>query len=274
MTTVVFLHIPKTAGQTIHHQLARAIGPAHVSPIRTHTQAPDQTQLPPGYLLHSGHLDWTDLDSLSQDRFVFTVLRDPRERLASFYFYLHKVAQATPAAEIAAGQRPDLHNLLTRSPDDYFFGGDAGWQAFIGDHFDNFYCAYFATQRVRGHSLLAGLDRAEVLARARSGLARMDGIYWTDRLDLLERDLRRKLGLRLHLVENRQNEGPLPAGQPRWPALMARFESDAARQRMEGLVALDLELCAGLPQPGPRPEPAALLLWQRLRDQLLSRISR
>lgn len=272
MTTVVFLHIPKTAGQTIHHQLARAIGPARVSPIRTHTQALEQSQLPPGYLLHSGHLDWTDLDSLPQDRFVFTVLRDPRERLASFYFFLRKLAEATPAAEIAAGGRTDLHNMLTLSADDYFFGGPAGWQAFIGDHFDNFYCAYFATRRVRGHSLLAGLPRDEVLARARAGLARMDGIYWTDRLDLLERDLRRKLGLRLQLVENRQNAGPLPAGQPRWPALMARFESDAARRRMEGLVALDLELCAGLPHPGPRPAPAPL--WQRLRDQVLSRISR
>jgi hypothetical protein len=269
MTVVVFLHIPKTAGQTIHHKLANVIGKGGVSPIRTHTQALGQSQLPPDYLLHSGHIDWTDLDSLPEDRFVFTVLRDPRERLASFYFYLRMIAQKTPSDLLANGQRPDLNNLLTWSVDDYFFGGGEGWQNFIGDHFDNFYCSYFATQRVRGRSFLAGLDRETILARARAGLRRMDGIYWTDGLHLLERDLGQRLGLHVNLTYTRHlNQGPLPINQPRWPALMDMFETDGSRQRMENLVSLDLDLCAEVEHPAP------MSTLRKLRYQALSKISR
>ena len=84
MRPIVFLHIPKTAGQTIHFALAEMVGARNVSPIRVNGQAVDHCTLPPGYLLHSGHIDWTNLDSVEGNPFVFTVLRDPAERIGSF----------------------------------------------------------------------------------------------------------------------------------------------------------------------------------------------
>ncbi|WP_430450438.1 hypothetical protein [Rhodophyticola sp.] len=64
-TTIVFLHIPKTAGQTIHSELARVVGAKAVSPVRVHTQAArGVAQMPPGYRLYSGHIDWEALDTL------------------------------------------------------------------------------------------------------------------------------------------------------------------------------------------------------------------
>ena len=253
MTTIVFLHIPKTAGQTIHHQLARAVGPRHVSPIRTHTQALGQSQLPPGYLLHSGHIDWPDLESLPEDRFVFTVLRDPRERIASFYFYLLKEAQAASAQALEEPEGVNKRTILSRSADDYFFGGDAGWQAFVLDLYDNFYCSYFATRRMRGRGRLAGLEPQDVLSRARAGLALLDGIYWTDNLAALERDTHARAGLRIQVVGRMRNAGSVPLDQPRWPLLMQRFETDAARSAMERFVERDLALLADVPHPAPGP---------------------
>lgn len=252
MTTIVFLHVPKTAGQTIHHQLAHAVGQAHLSPIRTQSQAPDQSHLPPGYRLYSGHIDWTDLDSLPADRFVFSVLRDPRERLASFYFFLLKEARAR--AETGPEQALSLpqKQILALSPDDYFR------QDFVRDHYDNFYCGYFATRRVGGRRRLDGLPPAQVLARARDGLAALDGLYWTDRLDLLERDLRRRCGLRIRVVGRMQNTGSVPLEQPRWPLLLSRCETDATRCRLEDFVALDLALLEDVPRP-PAPGPLARL---------------
>lgn len=264
MTTVVFLHIPKTAGQTIHHQLAHAVGRRNVSPIRTHTQALGKSQLPPGYRLHSGHIDWADLESLPEDRFVFTVLRDPRERLASFYFFLLKEAQATSEAELGAAHRVNQRNILNHSADDYFFSGGPEWQSFVLDHYDNFYSSYFASRRMRGRSRLVGLSEAQVLERARAGLALMDAIYWTDGLAQLERDIQARCKLRIRVEGRILNAGNVPLDQPRWPLLMERFESDAARRRMDDFVARDMALIAPLPRPDPQPLPAPRRSWRQL----------
>jgi hypothetical protein len=103
---IVFLHIPKTAGQTIHTALCNAVGPEAVSPIRVHTQVADgPSQFPPGYRLYSGHLDWEAIERVPKPRFVFTVLRDPLERLASFYFYIRRQAERISLDELAKPNR-------------------------------------------------------------------------------------------------------------------------------------------------------------------------
>ena len=261
---LVFLHLPKTAGQTVHLRLADALGEAQVSPIRLHTQAPPEAQFPPGYRLYSGHLDWVALDRLPGPHFVFTLLRDPRERLASFYFYLQDTARRMPPEQRASQGRADLESILTRTPDEYFFGGDAGWQGFVRDHYDNFYCSYFASRRILGRPDLAGLDAATVLARAKAGLGAMDAVYRCEALHVLDRDFARKFGLRLSTARHVANQGTLPRGAVRWRALLDRFETDAGRARIEGFVTQDEALMAVLPPPPPRP------LWL----QLLDRISR
>ena len=262
-TALVFLHVPKTAGQTVHFELTRAVGEGQVSPVRTHTQAPPEAQFPPGFRLYSGHLDWVALDAVPPPRFVFTVLRDPRERLASFWFYLQDVAQRMPPATLAQ-DRPDLQAILARTPDEYFFGGDVGWQGFVRDHYDNFYCSYFASRRMLGRATLAGLDASTVLARAQDGLATLDAVYRSEALHVLDRDFRRRFGLRLSCARHVANAGTLPQSTARWPALLDRFETDAARRRIEDFASMDDALLARLPPPARPP------LWL----QLLDRISR
>ena len=246
MRPIVFLHIPKTAGQTVHNEIARVVGSSAVSPIRVHTQAGQGApQMPPGYRVYSGHIDWTELDSLDNP-FAFTVLRDPRERLASFYFYLLKEAEALTPAALAQAHNTGKRMVLTETAEDYFFGGAKGWQRFIDDHYDNFYCSYLATRKIRGSKEMAGLTPAQRVTAARTGAAQINGIYTTRDLRPLEADLAQMLGAPVNLVGNYHNSGALDRGERRWPRLLDRMDSDASIRRLEGYVAADLELMDAL----------------------------
>lgn len=240
---IVFLHIPKTAGQTIHHALATMVGKKYVSPIRTHTQAQgDAKQMPPGYALYSGHLDWTELDSLPKGRFTFTVLRDPRERIASFYFYLLKEADALDADALNQPQNHGKKLILQRSAEDYFLGGPEHFNTFIRDHYDNFYTSYFATQKMRGRAELTDLAPADRLERARASAVRIDRIYPISGLADLEKDIASRYGPQISVAETYANAGPMARSESRWPKLMNRMATDKGRAALEDFAAADLEL--------------------------------
>lgn len=240
---IVFLHIPKTAGQTVHNELVRAVGEGDVSPVRLHTQAPTaEEQLPSGYRLYSGHIDWTALDQIAKPRFVFSILRDPRERIASFYFYLLKEANALDPEALDAPHNAGKNRILNQSAEDYFFGGDEAWQAFIRDHYDNFYCRYFGTQRIRAGHGFSEMPERRKLRGALRNMSKIDWVYSLDNLAALEDDLRDLYGFDLNLTDTHNNVGDRPASEPRWPRLLALLEEDASKSRLEDFVALDQSL--------------------------------
>lgn len=240
---IVFLHIPKTAGQTIHNQLAQMVGRGAVSPVRVHSQAPQGPQMPAGYRLYSGHLDWREVDGLP-DPFIFTVLRDPAERIASFYFYLLAEARLLTPQELALPGNLGKANILHMSAEEYFFGGNPGWQLFIRAHYDNFYCSYFATRKMRGWSEIRTLGPAALVERALAGLAAVDRVYSTTGLDVLEQDIARLFGASIRVTDNYVNAGQHARGEARWPKLLALMESDRARSALEAFTACDADLMA------------------------------
>lgn len=240
MTTVVFLHVPKTAGQTIHNALVSAVGgPEHVSPIRTHTQAGQGPQMPVGYSLYSGHIDWLELEALPQDRFVFSVLRDPRERIASFYLYLMKEAQALSEENLALRENTGKRQLLQETADEYFFGGTPHWQNFVRDHYNNFYCSYFATRKMRGGAVIKGMSAQDLLMQAQVGLTHLDAVYSTENLAPLETDIVKRLGTKISVTNTFQNAGEQARGELRWPKLLSMLERDASVAKLEQFVELD-----------------------------------
>jgi hypothetical protein len=243
MTTTVFLHIPKTAGQTIHSELSRIVGEDKTSPVRVHTQAAEGVgQYPPGYDLYSGHLDWDALETLPEDRFVFTVLRDPCERIASFYFYLLKQAQGLTEEELQHPHRQGMNRIRNESADSYFFGGDRAWQVFVRDHYDNVYCSYFATRRMRGWRQVETLSTEEKIAAAKKNLPLVDRIYSTLDLGALEKDVEERLGQQISVVGKYVNRGEHATDELRWPKLLERIESDANLRKLEQFVAADEQL--------------------------------
>ncbi|SFS85962.1 Sulfotransferase family protein [Sulfitobacter marinus] len=242
MKKIIFLHIPKTAGQTVHSELARVVGEDQTSPVRVHNQAPDDGQFPPGYTLYSGHLDWAGLDQFDADCFAFTILRDPFERIASFYFYLLQKSLDTDLDTLNAPENIGLKTIKERMVDDYFFGGDANWQQFIRDHYDNFYCAYFATRKIRGAAQIAHISTREQLALAEKGAAQLDRVYAIESLMALEKDIAQLTGQQISIVDKRVNVGPKSQGSKRWPQLLGQIESDANKQKLADFCATDVEL--------------------------------
>ena len=240
---IVFLHIPKTAGQTVHNELTRAIGPENVSPVRVHAQARSaQGQLPTGYKLYSGHIDWTALEQVERPRFVFSILRDPRERIASFYFYLLKEAKLLSTEALKQPQNIGKGTILAQSADDYFFGGNQNWQNFIQDHYDNFYCRYFGTQRIRAGQEFSNLPNRRKFRMALRNLDLIDWIYALENLSALEEDLNQLYGFDLNFGENQTNVGDRPITERRWPRLLNTLERDSSKARLEGFVELDMAL--------------------------------
>lgn len=243
---VVFPHIPKTAGQTVLEALKSLIPEKAFSPVRTHANAAPDAQMPPGYRLYAGHIDWVDLDALPDDRFAFTVLRDPRERIASFYFYLIREAAKLSAEELASKARTNMRTVTSVSADDYFFGGDRGWQRFVHDHYNNFYCNYLTTRKIRGWKDVADLEQSELVRRALDGAGALQRIYTVDGLAALEAELEQMFGTRPKIQGTYVNAGPSAGRNARWPALLERFERDDSARRLERFVEADIKLMRGL----------------------------
>lgn len=243
MKPVVFLHIPKTAGQTIHSELTRVVGESLVSPVRVHTQAqPGKGQFPKGYQLYSGHLDWDGLDAVGEDRFVFTVFRDPAERIASFYFYLLEQAGKLTEDEIQKPARTGMRRVLNSSVDEYFFDGDSQWERFVRDHYDNVYTHYLASRKLRGWYGLRNLPVVERLALAKENAKYIDLICTTKSLDKLESSIELTLGSQIGVVGKYVNQGRHERNELRWPKLLDMIESDSNRRRLEAFVEVDIEL--------------------------------
>lgn len=254
-TTIVFLHIPKTAGQTIHSELARVVGAKAVSPVRVHTQAArGVAQMPPGYRLYSGHIDWEALDTLPEPRFVFTVLRDPLERIASFYFYLRRQGEGLSAEELAKPERTGMRMALEHGPDTYFFGNETpARRKFILDHYHSHYCAYLATRRLRGYSQVADVPRGELVKRAVVAARGLNGVYGVDGLDRLEQDLKTRLGITVDLTGKFVNADPAGQETRRWPRLEAMIEKEQTVVRLKRFALADQLLMFRLGL-GPKPE--------------------
>ena len=84
---IAFLHIPKTAGQSIHQWISNNYTNEQICPARTNEHL---FQLPPvelrKYNFFSGHLDWNILKSIKIFDYVFTVLRQlTRESFPSIF---------------------------------------------------------------------------------------------------------------------------------------------------------------------------------------------
>ena len=238
---IVFLHLPKTGGQTIHHAIAGIVGAENVSPIRLNAQTEGGPTFPPGFRFHSGHLDWVDLDTVPGGPFVFSVLRDPMERLGSFYFFMRAKALDVLQREGDAALEVEQRRILG-SPDAFFFPVDPELARKVGRRWANLATTYLATRRLQGRAKISRLTRAQVLDRAIANTERLDGLYRFGDFGPLEDDILTLTGTRPVITDRRANPGPLEAGQSRWKALSAAFETDKARHRIADFVAEDMEL--------------------------------
>lgn len=181
---IIFLHIPKTAGQSVHAALVDAYGADAVCPARVNEQLAKMSVAELNrYKVFSGHLDWSLLDCIKGPRYLFTILRDPRDRILSFYFFLRDQAKKLSPEELRKPQNQGLNAALNLHPRDYFMGGEPSLRSFLDDHYDNFYTYFFAGRYYQARRSLAGLLQRGVLTREKllqlavSNLGILDGVF-------------------------------------------------------------------------------------------------
>lgn len=189
-TKLVFLHIPKTAGQSLHASLEAGFGQGAVCPARINEQlgclSIEQLN---SYRVVSGHFDWSLLDCISGPKYVFTVLRDPLERLLSFYFFLRNEALKLTVTELNKASNVGKKAILTLRPDEYFTAGPAPIRTMLDNLYDNFYTYYFAGRVYRSRQMLnarvdAGLITPEkIFEMALSNVERLDSVFFFDDIE-------------------------------------------------------------------------------------------
>jgi hypothetical protein len=118
---LVFLHLPKTGGTTLHHHFSAAFAPHEICPERgPHLDRIDPQQLA-AYRYFAGHFVFDQLRLIPGPVFIVTVLRPPIDRILSVYHFLKRHTAERLAthplreAELARAS-PTLLDFL-RNPD-------------------------------------------------------------------------------------------------------------------------------------------------------------
>jgi len=197
--SVLFLHIPKTAGQSVHQYLIDRFGEDQVCPARDNEgfQKLSIDELK-NYQVYSGHVDWNLFDQLDSVDFTFSILRDPMDRLLSYYFYLREQAEIFESRNDLDG-RHGLKAALYQSPHEFFVSEKNELRLFLDQSFDNFYTYYFAGRHYSARNALSAVtgpgkvikDVNAVVDLALLNIeTSIDSIYWISNWQQgIERDL-------------------------------------------------------------------------------------
>jgi hypothetical protein len=234
---IVFLHIMKTAGSSLRARLEEL---AQGEPVWRRESDGLPGRLSPAELAHyrivMGHFTIADARQVPPPRRIFTVLRDPAQRVVSQFHFLHRhraevvaardmrvagIARESTLEEFLANPNPEVtsvtRNVMTRTL--------AGDYRVVGKD-------RYAPPWRDPHDAVSG---PQLLARALSNLFTLDYVAFVERLEQDRPKLMRALGL--------PDTGPLPRENT------AETLNDILEER-----------------PPPVVTPAAEKLLQRLND--------
>ncbi len=225
---VTFLHLEKTAGMAVTSVLMARFHPMQIDPDPRRTYPPHVlTPLPPflidrvkRYALVWGHYDLPSIRRLGNDRFVFTMLREPRARVVSLYRYWRSTAAqdvgwAGANAPVLAAQRLSLLDFL-QSEDPA-----------IIDYIDNFYVRRLTGAYASGSDVdPLRADPVRYLGQALDGLASLDFVGLTEDADGAVRGLAACLGFTAPATTPRVNvtRAGGDAAEMRPPAIQAALD--------------------------------------------------
>jgi hypothetical protein len=247
---VIFLHIPKTAGQSVHAALVNAFGKESVCPARVNDQLRRMsiTELN-RYQVFSGHFDWSLLDCIKGPKYVFTILREPIDRILSFYFYLRDEAEKLPLDQRETPERQGLKAAFGLSPRDYFLGGAPHLRRFLDDHYDNFYTYYFAGRHYESRGEMVGLinrnelSHQHVLQMAKDNLTLLDDVFTVDNMGAVISAIREISGKQLMADDKyRTNVNTKVPAADRKMQIQALGADTATMERLHEFCSLDNEL--------------------------------
>ena len=220
---IFFLHFPKTAGVAIRNAIIRnhptlRVLPADDMPGLSRFSVEELET----YDVFSGHFDWSYLDVLGPDLFVFTLLREPYERALSQYFY-HRTLPSIYGTAFTPERFPVIFDIATMSPRESFFSPDSLHRTSARFAFDNIYTYYFFNRGFRGgrFAQLAGVPRGRVEEIARENMRRLSFVGCQENLREDLQEVEHLTGLRFVHDIRRENVTEAVPRQVREAALAA-----------------------------------------------------
>lgn len=247
---IVFLHIPKTAGQSVHTALVNAYGNEAVCPARIneHLRKMSITELN-RYEVFSGHLDWALLDCIKGPKYVFTILREPMDRILSFYFFLRDQAENATPEKRNRPEHKGLKAAFELTPKEYFLGGPPNIRRFIDDHYDNFYTYYFAARQYESRGKMVGLInrgvlmQQDVLRIAQENMALLDNVFTVDNMGDVFSAIRKISGQDIMSDDSyRVNVNTKVAAEDRQKQIQSLGANSETMDRLKEYCVLDNEL--------------------------------
>ncbi|PWS39188.1 hypothetical protein DFH01_08110 [Falsiroseomonas bella] len=200
---IVFLHIMKTAGNSLRRRLEALVPPGTVRPEQLGRPAQFPVEHFAPYRLIAGHFSAVDAAHVPGPKRVFTVLREPRERLISLYAYWSRhreevIAERGLGQQAIARRSTLLGFLRSKAPELNGTLHNAMTTVLAGD----FVYAGGGRYAHRHFPDQPKLSRAELVQRALTNLLSFDYVAFVDRLEEDRPRLMQALGL--------PDPGPLP----------------------------------------------------------------
>lgn len=236
---IVFIHIPKTGGNSAVRHVARRVGyrrtgrSAHLSEIPWEPQiTPERLTLANNAFFVWGHMSFLTAASLAPGRrtFTYTFLREPKSRIWSMYRHANTHQVKMPVAPTHPIYDA-LERCATMSPEEFFLSEEYPFRFLV----DNFMVRQFATK-------LTDYPIAEdrwpaLLEQAKANLAKVDFVGFQDTYDADFRALAPHLYMPVPKVVPRDN--PALAGDER---AMPAFTDPRVAETVENLVKWDSAL--------------------------------
>ena len=179
---LVFLHLPKTGGTTLHTQIACQFSSERIFPGRFPGLKTSLAEHGSDYDFFSGHFNATEINLIPGPLYLVTVLRDPRERLVSLYYFFRRqrADRIAPAMRgtIECVRLAQTHDLLgfLRHGDVAIVTDNTMARTLSGD-------ASAAPRTVVEGGQTVRLTGADVVSRAVANLERFNIIGFTENLD-------------------------------------------------------------------------------------------
>lgn len=211
---LVFLHLPKTGGTSLHHHLTRAFPPEQVCPerhVRLWRWAPEDLAR---YSLFSGHFTFDGVARIPGRKFIVTVLRAPKDRILSTYYFWKRHTDEEIERHDLKGPRlarqgdllaflrhedPSVRDAIDNQIARYLAGHVSVWRDGVYRHL------------VDG-AAVADLTGLEVVQRALTNLLSVDLIGFVETIDEVYARIAREFHLppveRLERMNTRQEERP------------------------------------------------------------------
>lgn len=114
MKKIVFIHLPKTGGTSFRNSLCSAFGLENVSPPFGESVMSDQeAEYLERFQVISGHISILDVDKFFPDRDIITILRDPMDRVVSWYYFANSQTIMDQNIDVQAAQKFTADEFFT-----------------------------------------------------------------------------------------------------------------------------------------------------------------